>query len=105
VRVDIFYRRLSPRGQAIVNILGVCLFLLPMSIFILAISWDYVSVSWQIRAGSREAGGLPYPFVPALKSVIVMTAILLMLPAIADLTASALVVMGGAPADPPASED
>jgi TRAP-type mannitol/chloroaromatic compound transport system permease small subunit len=96
VRVDIFYRRMSLRGQAIVNVLGVCLFLLPMSIFIFAISWDYVSVSWQIREGSREAGGLPYPFVPVLKSIIVVTAILLVLQAVSDLIANALIVMSRA---------
>ena len=94
VRVDIFYRRMSPRGRALVDVLGICLFLLPMAIFILAISWDYVAVSWQIREGSRESGGLPYPFVPLLKSVIVVTAALLVLEAAAGLIANVLALLG-----------
>ena len=94
VRVDIFYRRMPPRAQAIVNIAGVCLFLLPVSVFIAIVSWDYVVVSWQIREGSREAGGLPYPFVPLLKSVIVVTAILLIVQATAELIDNAIVLLG-----------
>lgn len=94
VRVDIFYRRMTARRKALVDILGTCLFLLPVSVFILAISWDYVSVSWQIREGSREAGGLPYPFVPMLKSVIVVASILLIVQGLADLISSTLVLLG-----------
>ena len=41
-----------------------------MSIFLIVESLDYVSTSWAIREGSREAGGLPFPFVPVLKSTI-----------------------------------
>jgi TRAP-type mannitol/chloroaromatic compound transport system permease small subunit len=70
VRVDIFYRGLSERGKAWVNLFGTLLLLLPMSIFLIAISFDYVATSWAIREGSRDAGGLPFPFVPLLKSVI-----------------------------------
>lgn len=94
VRVDVFYRRLSPRKRAIVDIAGVCLFLLPVAIFIAVVSWDYVAVSWQIREGSREAGGLPYPFVPVLKSVILVTAVLLVLQALADMIDNVLVLLG-----------
>jgi TRAP-type mannitol/chloroaromatic compound transport system permease small subunit len=72
----------------------VCFFLLPVAIFIAAISWDYVAVSWRIREGSREAGGLPFPFVPMLKSVIVVTALLLVVQAVADLIDNALVLLG-----------
>ena len=58
VRVDIFYRKMSVRRKALVDVLGTLLFLLPVSIFLIATSWDYVAVSWSIREGSREAGGL-----------------------------------------------
>ena len=94
VRVDVFYRGMTPRRRALVNIVGVCLFLLPVTIFIAAVSWDYVLVSWQIREGSREAGGLPYPFVPMLKSVIVAAAVLLIVQALADLIDNVLVLLG-----------
>lgn len=70
VRVDIFYRELTPVRKAWVDLCGTLLFLLPVSIFLIVTSWDYVAVSWSIGEGSREAGGLPFPFVPLLKSVI-----------------------------------
>lgn len=94
VRVDIFYRRMSPQRQAIVDILGIALLLLPVSIFVLAVSWDYVAVSWRIREGSREAGGLPYPFVPVLKSAIPLTALLLMIEGAAQLMQRILLLTG-----------
>lgn len=90
VRVDVFYRDMAPRGRALVDLLGTLLFLLPMAAFLLFTSWDYVSVSWQIREGSREAGGLPYPMVPLLKTMIPITAGLLMLQGIATVIDGAL---------------
>ena len=72
VRVDIFYREMTARGRAWVNIGGLVLFLWPMCIYLCVEAFDYVRVSWQIREGSREAGGLPFPFVPLLKSVILL---------------------------------
>ena len=54
VRVDIFYRKLGERQQALIDVLGYALFLLPMALFIIFSSWDYVAVSWRIREGSAE---------------------------------------------------
>ena len=85
VRVDIFYRKLSGRGRMLVDVLGNLLLLLPMMIFLIVVSWDYVSVSWSIHEGSREAGGLPYPFVPLAKSLIPLTAALVCVQSIANL--------------------
>ena len=92
VRVDIFYRGLSNRNKAVVNLVGTILFLLPVTIFLVISSWDYVSISWIIRESSREAGGLPYPFVPILKSIIPLTAVLLTLQGIANIISSVLVL-------------
>ena len=76
VRVDIFYRNRSPRYKAWVNLLGTLLFLVPFSIFLIVIGWDYVAASWATTEGSREAGGLPLVYL--LKSLIlVMPALLL----------------------------
>lgn len=79
VRVDVFYGHMSPRAQAWVNLLGTLLLLLPFCTFLFWSSWDYVALSWQIRESSQEAGGLPFPFPPLLKSAIPLTAILLLL--------------------------
>ena len=72
VRVDVFYREFDARRRAIVDILGVLLFLLPLCIYIGWSAWDFVAASWRIREASRESGGLPYPLVPLLKSVLIV---------------------------------
>jgi TRAP-type mannitol/chloroaromatic compound transport system permease small subunit len=72
VRVDVFYRRFGERGRAVVDLLGVVLFLLPLCGWIGWSSWDFVATSWRIGEASRESGGLPYPMVPLLKSVLVV---------------------------------
>ena len=95
VRVDIFYRKLDVRRRAIIDIAGSLLLLLPMMIFLIASSWDYVSVSWSIREGSREAGGLPYPFVPLMKSLIPATAALLIVQGVAKLLGDLAVLISG----------
>jgi TRAP-type mannitol/chloroaromatic compound transport system permease small subunit len=79
VRVDIFYRRMTPRGRAWVDAAGVILFLFPLCAYIAFESWDFVKASWAIREASRESGGLPYPFVPLLKSVLLVMPVLLAL--------------------------
>lgn len=72
VRVDIFYRRLSDSGRAWTDIIGMLVFLLPLCAFLAYKSYDFVAVSWKLNEASRESGGLPYPFIPLLKSVLVI---------------------------------
>ena len=79
VRVDIFYRAMSERRRAWVDLLGTLLFLLPLCGFLGYKAWDFVAVSWQLAESSREPGGMPYPFVPLLKSVLVIMPLLLAL--------------------------
>lgn len=70
VRVDIFYRDKSPKHQALVNLLGSVVFLLPVCIFLIYFSWSYVSTSWSIHEGSREASGLPWVY--QLKTLLII---------------------------------
>jgi len=98
VRVDIFYSRLDRRGRAWVDVLGTLILLLPVVIFLIVASWDYVYVSWDIQEGSREAGGLPYPFVPLLKSLIPLSAFLLLIQGIANLISDVSILFGHEPA-------
>lgn len=79
VRVDIFYRDMSERRRAWVDLFGVILFLLPVSLFLAWKAWDFVAISWQLREASREPGGMPYPFIPLLKSVLLLAPLLLAL--------------------------
>jgi len=93
VRVDIFYRKFSPRTQAWVNSLGGIVFLLPLCAFITVSSWDYVSESWAMREASPEPGGIPAVFV--LKSLIPAAAINLALQGVADVLRNALALAEG----------
>lgn len=77
VRVDIFYRGAAPRRRALVNIIGVLVFLVPTCVLILYITWPYVLRSWSVLEGSRETSGLPGVFL--FKTVILVFAVMLML--------------------------
>lgn len=72
VRVDIFYREMSDTRRAWVNAIGVLLFVFPLTAFLLIESWDYVHSAWSIREVSRNSGGLPYPAIPLLKSLLLV---------------------------------
>ena len=72
VRVDVFYRTMSERRRAWVDLIGVLVFLLPLCVFLGWKSFDFVVQSWSLREASRESGGLPYPFLPILKSVLLL---------------------------------
>jgi TRAP-type mannitol/chloroaromatic compound transport system permease small subunit len=72
VRVDIFYRDMSDRGRAIVDLAGVVFFLLPLCGLLAFKAYDFAAFSWSIHESSRESGGMPYPFIPILKSVVVV---------------------------------
>lgn len=88
VRVDIFYRSFSARTQAWVNGLGGIIFLLPLCIFILISSWDYVGESWAMRESSPEPGGIPAVFL--LKTLIPLAAVNLGLQGAAEILRNAL---------------
>ena len=62
VRVDVFYGRMSERGQAWVDLLGTLFFLLPFCAFSIWVSMDFVLESWRTLEASPDPGGLPrYP--------------------------------------------
>ena len=82
VRVDVFYRNFGPRRQALVDAIGVVIFLIPFCGFLLWSSWDYVAVSWSVQENSREAGGMVFPLPSLMKSFIPLMAVLLMLQAL-----------------------
>ncbi|MEA1890595.1 MAG: TRAP transporter small permease subunit [Pseudomonadota bacterium] len=92
VRVDIFYEKLGSRTKAWVNLAGALLLLVPFCLFIIFISWNYVSLSWSLMEGSRDAGGLPAVFL--LKTMIPVMATLLMLQGIAQALRSVLILRG-----------
>ena len=72
VRVDIFYRKMQPRGRAVVDLIGASLLLLPLCVYLAIQAYDFAATSWSIHETSREPGGLPYPMIPILKSLVIL---------------------------------
>lgn len=93
VRVDIFYRYFSARQQAWINSLGGIIFLLPLCLFIVGISWGFVGQSWEIREISTEPGGIPAVFL--LKTLIPLMAINLFVQGLAEVLRNTLLLMTG----------
>lgn len=91
VRVDIFYTNFSEEARAWVDFLGSVFLLLPFMVFISWVSWDYISASWSVLEGSREAGGLDGVFL--LKTLILVFTALLMLQGIVQATESFLILI------------
>lgn len=85
VRVDIFYRRMSDKGRALTNTLGIVIFLLPLCGYLAFKSFDFVVVSWTLAESSRESGGLPYPFIPLLKTALLIMPVTVFLQGVAML--------------------
>jgi TRAP-type mannitol/chloroaromatic compound transport system permease small subunit len=95
VRVDIFYRDMSARRRALVNLFGVLVFVFPLCIFFVVEGLDYVVASWNIHEVSRNAGGLPYPFVPLLKSTLILMPIAVLLQGLSIAFRSIATLKGG----------
>ncbi len=90
VRIDIFYREKSDLYRSWVNLLGNLLFLLPVCIATIWLSWGYVINSWAILEGSIELSGLPIVFL--YKTVIWVFAILLGLQSLSEIMKAALFI-------------
>ncbi len=71
VRVDMLYEKFSPKKKAILNILGITIFIIPFCIAVLIGSWSYTIDSFNINEESGDPGGLPYRFI--IKGSIVLS--------------------------------
>jgi len=58
VRIDVIAGRLSPRAQAWIDIVGTVLFLFPMAIMIMILSWPVFVMAYERNEVSTNAGGL-----------------------------------------------
>ena len=77
VRIDIIFNTFSKKVQSYISIIGILLFIFPMSFFLIYISMGMVIQSWLILEGSSEAGGLNLVFI--LKTIIPLTGFLILL--------------------------
>ena len=77
IRVDVFYLRLSPRGRALTDVLGMLLLAFPILTIMIINSINYASIAW----ASKERLDLSVWYPPAgpLRTVVALGFILLTL--------------------------
>lgn len=91
VRVDIFYGSASPRAKALINLIGVLVFLWPLCAVMLYMSWPFVAAALQVWEGSPEGTFMPFWL---LKSLLLVFPILLGLQGISMAVNSLLIYTG-----------
>ena len=99
VRVDIYYRPASQRRKALVDLIGVLVFLLPFTGVVYAYSMPFVLRAWTYHEGSANVGGMPGLFI--LKTFIIGFVALLALQGVAMALRSILVLKGRSDLVPP----
>lgn len=92
VRVDIFYQAAGPRFRAWVDLLGTLFLLLPYLTVLAIWSRTYVTQSWAIGEGARNADGMPALYI--LKSFLLVYCAVLALQGLALAARSVLVLAG-----------
>ena len=102
VRVDIFYRRLTDRGRAWVDLFGTLFLLIPVVLFIAIGSFAYVRSSWAILERSPD-GGIPGVYL--LKSLILVMMALLLIQGIAQVIRQVMIIRHRLPNDAPTHEE
>jgi tripartite ATP-independent periplasmic transporter, dctQ component len=63
VRVDVFYEKFSTKTKSIINMFGTIFFILPLSLLVAWLSFDYVIEAYDYSEGSSDPGGLPYRWI------------------------------------------
>ncbi|MFV1873884.1 MAG: TRAP transporter small permease subunit [Oleiphilus sp.] len=86
VRVDILYDRWSIKTQAIINLLGALVLILPFISLVTFYSISFTIDSFQMGEGSGDPGGLPYRW--AIKSLIPFSFIMMGLVSLGMVTRS-----------------
>lgn len=77
VRVDIFYAKFNQKKQALINIIGLIIFVLPISLLIIYYGMDFAYQSFLLNEQSGDPGGLQYRFI--IKSIIPISGILVII--------------------------
>ena len=90
VRVDIYFRAASVRRKALLDLIGVWLFLMPFAWVVWTYSFTFVERSWRLMEGSANPGGMPGLWV--LKTFILVFAVLIALQGVAMAIRSILIL-------------
>ncbi len=83
VRVDIFYEQYSVKMRSVVNMVGIIFFILPFSLLIIYVGFDFVMISFVQMEASSDPGGLSYRFL--VKALMPLAFALLILQSVSEL--------------------
>lgn len=83
VRVDVLHERLSLKGQAWVELLGILFLLLPFLVLAVQEMIPYAYSSWEQGETSQAPAGLPHRWI--LKSILALSFLLLIIAALSRL--------------------
>ena len=56
VRVDVLYRNFNKKEKAKIEIINILFFVMPLSIYLIYISQNFVGISWEVQEISRDSG-------------------------------------------------
>ncbi len=83
VRVDIFYARFTPHTKAAIDIFSQLFLVLPFTLLVLYVSWDFVHISYLQHEISSDPGGLTHRYL--IKGMILFGFLLLLLQSLCTL--------------------
>lgn len=79
VRIDFVSSKFSPRGRHWMDVLGIVVFLLPLCVFMVSLSWPLFARAWASGEVSSNAGGLVrwpvYGLIPLGFSLLALQAV------------------------------
>ncbi len=84
VRVDIFYANFKPRTKAYIDIVSYLVLVLPFSVLIIYMGFDFVMQSYVQSEGSSDPGGLAYRYI--VKSLMLISFALLFLQSVSEIS-------------------
>ena len=91
VRVDIFYQKFSDKSKAVINLIGVILFVIPFCVVLIISSTNWTINSYMINEVSPDQGGLPFRFL--IKAVLPLSFVLVLLQSLALLVSSIKIIV------------
>lgn len=98
VRVDILYDRWSLKTQALINLFGALVFVLPFAGLVTYYSLDFAFDAFQMGEGSGDPGGLPARWL--IKSLIPFSFIMIAIASFGIITSALLQIKQPAKATP-----
>ena len=92
VRVDLLREKLTDRGQAWVELLGICLLMLPYVLVVMYYGWTFVHQAWESNESSDAMTGLSHRWV--IKSFVLLGLFLALMAGISTLLRQLVYLFG-----------